>query len=598
MKQFLTKFLIVVLMITLALALVSCKKKGDSESESTATPPASESVQASDSSSTPAQSTPAESTPAESTPVESTHGSVTGAGTPVDGVDVSPALDLLSPILGNEYVTIEFAFEYSNKDGSYLDDLGCEVTAHVKQTAKGYDAVANVVVSEQYVSGSGDYSYNHTAVIDVYYIDGLLVMAGKMDEGEVEYVKGELGTLSDLVTMVNGQIANNPEMLEAYQMAMPAFEELLAVIDQVDLRGLAVNETIDVKQLVFDVVDYVEANKAVDMYSWILRDVLGINPSDTAAVTALENEILALGEGNPTVAQVLDRLVALVNKKANTQIVLKDIVDAIQAELGMTTAEIIDMYNEEVMGYWKWDENLQEDVWCTDDYLPAPGEGDTVYDYFYALLNMYKLNDLLAEGDFDSFEDFCSFIKGGLQYTTFGDFVNEILRQSFTRYDREYVGDGNGDHAWVTEEHPYYVGEGEGNYVWNEEYGYYEYVGYGYGDYVVNYSEYFKYVGEGNGDYVETEIDYVSQMGIVKQMLGEFDVNLVVNFDANGRPVSADASFAITVLTGEATTATQECAVEISFSYTRPSVSFEIPAEALENAEDMFGGSSGKVEVA
>ena len=158
--------------------------------------------------------------------------------------------------------------------------------------------------------------------------------------------------------MVNTMIASDPEMKDAYTQAMPAIEELLAVLDEADLTRVTIDKTIDVKAIAEEIIAYISANEETDLYTWILRDILGINPTDTAKVTALENEILAIGANDPTMAQVLDRVVALLNSKLpqDAQINLKEIIDAIQAEIGITTAEVVEMLNHEM---------FCEEVWVT-----------------------------------------------------------------------------------------------------------------------------------------------------------------------------------------------------------------------------------------
>ena len=586
------------MMFALALSVVGCKKNKDKDKESSKEPTSQ------------VQSTP-ESTPG-STP-ESTPESLPGVippvdanpAQPVDGVDVSPILDILNPILGNEYVTIEFTMSMDTVNPGSTSQDTTHVVAHVKNTDDGYDLVATIETSStfEYTSGGETDTHAYNLVYTLYYVDGMVLIGEKYQDNEPEYLAGEVGTVNELLTMVNGMIAEDPDMKAAYTQIMPAVEELLAVIDEADLNRTTVNETINVKAMYDAFADYIAANENVDMYTWILRDVLGIDPTDDAAVAAFESEILAIGANDPTMAQVLDRVVAYVNSKLpqDTQINLKAIVDELQATVGITTAEAVDMFNHEMFCEMVWDEDLQDVVEvCHEElFLPAPEAGVTIYDYAYTLLNTVKLNDLLAEEDFTDFADAFGFVKSALQHFTFGEWFNDIMGAvAGESHEYEYVGEGNGDYAWLEDGYYSYVGENNGNYAWNSSIGAYENVGWGNGDYEwYSYGWDYKYVGEGNGDYIWVEIDYLAMIKDAKPMINKADVTLTYTPDALGRPVTAGAvvDMAITV---EGQVGTQVTNVAISFTYTQPSVSFEIPADALANAGDLFEAmGGGSVEV-
>ncbi|MBR2384052.1 MAG: hypothetical protein IKA99_00410 [Clostridia bacterium] len=545
MKNFLSKILLVVMMLVLALSVVGCKKNKDKNKESTKEPTSQ------------VESTP-ESLPEVVPPVD------THPVQPVEGVDVSVLLDLFNPVLGNEYATIEFSMAMDLASGNFQTNMVADVVAHVKNTDKGYDLIATVEMEQSVDEEGEEYDYEESITVKVLYVDGMLVLGQAYDGEDMEYVKSEVGNVNDLLTMVNTMIASDPEMKDAYTQAMPAIEELLAVLDEADLTRVTIDKTIDVKAIAEEIIAYISANEETDLYTWILRDILGINPTDTAKVTALENEILAIGANDPTMAQVLDRVVALLNSKLpqDAQINLKEIIDAIQAEIGITTAEVVEMLNHEMFCEEVWDDELQDVVEvCHEElFLPAPEAGVTIYDYFYTLINTIKLNDLLGE-QFASFQELCEFLKGGLQATTFGQLFDSVMGNITHRhFDYEYVGEGNGDTIW-------------------NEYGY-------------------QYVGAGNGDYLEMEIDYMAEFKefVATLDIEKIDVVLGYDHDNYGRPteLNVKVDFDVTAFDDRAT---QVIDVEVKFTYTKPDVEFVISADILANAGDlseMMGGSAEK----
>lgn len=581
------------MMLALALSVVGCKKNKDKDKESEPTSQV-QSTPESTPASTP-ESTP-ESLPEVIPPVDA------NPAQPVDGVDVSPILDVLNPILGNEYVTIEFTMSMDTVNPGSTSQDTTHVVAHVKNTDDGYDLVATIETSSSYTYDGETYGDSHT--LELYYVDGTVLVGATFDGGtDPQYLAGEVGTVNELLTMVNSMIASDPDMKAAYTQIMPAVEELLAVIDEADLNRVTVNETINAKVIVDDIIDYIVSNKETDMYTWILRDIAGIDPTDEAAVAAFENEILAIGANDPTMAQVLDRVVAYINGKLpqDAQINLKAIVDELQATVGITTAEAVEMFNHEMFCEQVWNEDLQEvvEICHEENFLPAPEAGVTIYDYAYSLISTVKLNDLLAqsEGEFADFADAFGFVKDALQHFTFGDWFNDVMGAiTGESHEYGYVGEGNGDYAWLEAGYYRHVGENNGNYAWNSSTGAYENVGWGNGDHEwYGYGQWsYEYVGEGNGDYSWVEIDYMARVEAIKQSLviDKLDVALTYTPDALGRPVTAGAVIDMAVNMG-GQVGTQVTTVAISFTYTQPSVSFEIPADALAVAGDLFEAMGG-----
>lgn len=531
MKKFLNKFLLVAMAFILAFSVVGCKKKKGESTEESKKPAVEESLP-----------------------------EITNPVIPADGVDVSSALDLLAPVLGNAYTTIRLDADINATVNSETVTMAVDGVAYIKMTGKGYDAVAEFSAQ---VSEPG---YSDEMSAKLWFVDGTAAFGVSYSGEPMQYSKITVGNVNDLLTQVNMMIAQQPELKAQYEQIMPVVEQVIATIQEEGNKLEAVDETIDYKAIYDQVVGHIVANKNMNMYDWALTYVLGVDATDSQAVIAFENSVLAIGQENPSLATVLDRLVALVNSKlpADSQISLKAIVDEIQSLTGLTTAEIVQMFNEYMYGEEVYNPATQDYVIVVnpDLALPAPEAGVTLYDYVYALLNTQSLSTALEEMGYDSFQELCEDAKLEMQSATLGDIVNE------------------GIHAYLS--YMGYSSDGQWQYVYTPGEGYYDYD---------SYYDTYTYVGYG-GDYSEVyvPVDYISLIESMNISIGSMSLNLKFTPDAKGRPTLLSYTVAGNMALaygGTNYTVSENGTVKLTFSYTKPSISFAIPSDVLAQAVDM-----------
>ena len=531
MKNFLNKLLLVVMAFVLSLSVVGCKKNKDqgNESEKESKPVVEESV------------------PDDTVPI-----------VPSNGVDVSPVLGLLSPVLDSAYASLKVEGDVNMTADGQTITAEVEANLYIKNTTEGYDVIADFAVSYSEMGQSQSISGK------LYYVGGTAVVGVAYPGAPMQYMKQTIGSFNLIVNQLNTMIAQDPEMKEQFEMIVPAIEEITAAIEAENIGKTAINETVNVKEIYDGIMAHIVANKETDMYSWLLANVAGVDPADAAAVTAFENGILALGAGDPTMAVVLDRVVAYLNAKlpADAQLNLEAIVDEIQAASGLTTAEIVDMVNEELFGYYVYDEETGEDIFVVDeeDCFPAPEAGVSAYDYFYNLLSAFKLNDLLASEGFESFEELCGFAKMMIQEYTFGDVLNMLADEAF--------------------------GLGEWEYVYDPENGKYSYDA---------ENDYYYYDSE-NGEYSEEYVpaDIYAMLDELNIDLDNFTTTIKYTPDSKGRPTELSYSYGMDLsltVDGQDHSVSQDVSLKLTLSYRKPSISFEIPADVLASAQPMGGGA-------
>ena len=166
----------------------------------------------------------------------------------------------------------------------------------------------------------------------------------------------------------------------------------------------------------------------------IILTLAGVDPTDAEAVAQIKDFIAEFYEDNPSVTVFIERIVNAINSaiKENAraqaeengeefvedevfQIDLKEIVDAIQVESGMTTAEIVKMLNDELQG--------------SGFVLPAPELGETIYDYLSVYLEAVTLDAIVQAITEDTTATFASVIDGVIELSkdiTLKDAINLV----------------------------------------------------------------------------------------------------------------------------------------------------------------------------
>ena len=447
-------------------------------------------------------------------------------------VNLGDALDLLAPVLSNNYITIGFTQESVATISSVRSVAQTTVTAFVKKTLNGYDVVA---IFKQVADVQGDTRVLATA--NIYYVDGLAVYGfADYNSGinEMEWKKFEAGTFNELVNKLNVMIASDEEALEVYREVMKAVKKLEVILEGQDLANKNLNLNFNFAEYVNDLLDFIVANKEENMYDFLLENVWGINVDDAEAVASFENSIIELCNTNPTIASIIDEVVTAFNntlmenarneaiangttfdESAVFQLDLEKLLDLLQEQIGVTTAQVVDL--------------IKQMVPELSDYLTVPEDGESLYDYLMVRAQMITVDDVAKVVTGDQNATLLTVIwglKNRLTNITLGDVINGLVSN--------FVGDS------VT----------------------------------------------------SGEADYVAMLNELNVDLQTLLLGITFKADAYGRPTDLGTSNRVQVsyldledsASSQIITATIENSIKITFSYEKIYIAFEIPQEVLDVA--------------
>lgn len=380
MKKLLSLFIALVMSFTLVFGTVACNKNNGNASTGTT-----------ESSDTGSGST-----------TESNSGSQSGEETAkeikVDYVHAKFTATLKSPSATD--VAAETALE-DIKGDVYVKFIGTEVEFAVNADAfvtNLSDATgtekANVKLDVRYVGGVLYGRLTGSAFANGQDENGEPVIEKKeLDECDVLYV----GTLEEVFAYLTAMSEKVDESASVGQQLV--MSQIPAIIDAVKqtiaargkLGQLGLKSypqiTFDVKTQIIDkVLAFVEENAEVDLLT-IIAKLTG--EKDSTVLEERLKKIFDESQGEATVADVVDRLVAFVNSYTAMPVDLKAMCDGIQAEAGLTTADAVAFVKE----------LLKSQAGMTDEQinavLPAVTDGQTIYDYVYAIAKNYKVNDII-----------------------------------------------------------------------------------------------------------------------------------------------------------------------------------------------------------
>lgn len=381
MKKLLSLFIALVMSFTLVFGTVACNKNNGNASTGTT-----------ESSDTGSGST-----------TESNSGSQSGEETAkeikVDYVHAKFTATLKSPSATD--VAAETALE-DIKGDVYVKFIGTEVEFAVNADAfvtNLSDATgtekANVKLDVRYVGGVlyGRLTGSATSVNGQDENGENIIEKNELNECDVSYV----GTLEEVFAYLTAMSEKVDESASVGQQLV--MSQIPAIIDAVKqtiaargkLGQLGLKSypqiTFDVKTQIIDkVLAFVEENAEVDLLT-IIAKLAG--EKDSAVLEERLKKIFDESQGEATVADVVDRLVAFVNSYTAMPVDLKAMCDGIQAEAGLTTADAVAFVKE----------MLKSQAGMTDEQintvLPAVADGQTIYDYVYAIAKNYKVNDII-----------------------------------------------------------------------------------------------------------------------------------------------------------------------------------------------------------
>lgn len=374
MKKLLSLLIAIVMSFTLVFGTVACKKGNESNSDTT-----TESTTGSDTTSGGSQS----GETAKEIKVDYVHAKFTATLKSPSATDVA-AETTLEDIKGDVYVKfIGTEVEFAVNADAFVTNLS-DATGKEK---------ADVKLDVRYVGGVlyGRLTGSATSVNGQDESGKDIIKQEKLDECDVSYV----GTLEEVFAYLKSISENVDESASVGQKLV--MSQIPAIIDAVKqaiaargkLGQLGLKSypqiTFDVKTQIIDkVLAFVEENAEVDLLT-IIAKLTG--EKDSAVLEERLKKIFDESKGEATVADVIDRLVAFIGNYAPVDI--KAICDGMQTEAGLTTADAVALVKE----------MLKSRAGMTDEQidaiLPAVADGQTIYDYVYAVAKNYKVNDII-----------------------------------------------------------------------------------------------------------------------------------------------------------------------------------------------------------
>lgn len=380
MKKLLSLFIALVMSFTLVFGTVACNKNNGDASTGTT-----------ESSDTGSGST-----------TESNSGSQSGEETAqeikVDYVHAKFTATLKSPSATD--VAAETALE-DIKGDVYVKFIGTEVEFAVNADAfvtNLSDATgtekANVKLDVRYVGGVLYGRLTGSAFANGQDENGeAIIEKNELNECDVSYV-GTLEEVFAYLTAMSEKVDESASVSQQLVMSqipaiIDAVKQTIAARGKIGQLGLKSYPqiTFDVKTQIIDkVLAFVEENAEVDLLT-IIAKLTG--EKDSTVLEERLKKIFDESQGEATVADVVDRLVAFVNSYTAMPVDLKAMCDGIQAEAGLTTVDAVAFVKE----------LLKSQAGMTDEQinavLPAVTDGQTIYDYVYAIAKNYKVNDII-----------------------------------------------------------------------------------------------------------------------------------------------------------------------------------------------------------
>lgn len=381
MKKLLSLFIALVMSFTLVFGTVACNKNngnastGTTESSDTGSGSTTESNSGSQS---------GEET-AKEIKVDYVHAKFTATLKSPSATDVA-AETALEDIKGDVYVKfIGTEVEFAVNADAFVTNLS-DATGNEK---------ANVKLDVRYVGGVlyGRLTGSATSVNGQDENGENIIEKKELDECAVSYV-GTLEEVFAYLTAMSEKVDESASVGQQLVMSqipaiIDAVKQTIAARGKLGQLGLKSypQKTFDVKTKIIDkVLAFVEENAEVDLLT-IIAKLTG--EKDSTVLEERLKKIFDESKGEATVADVVDRLVAFVNSYTAMPVDLKAMCDGIQAEAGLTTVDAVAFVKE----------LLKSQAGMTDEQintvLPAVTDGQTIYDYVYAIAKNYKVNDII-----------------------------------------------------------------------------------------------------------------------------------------------------------------------------------------------------------
>lgn len=251
-----------------------------------------------------------------------------------------------------EYINLTFtATGMSEKDES--DKSTITGTFHLKKTDAGYDVVYETE-EEGYTSygeGSSLEPTPYTSKTRGWYLDGLTVQ-GETDTRNMQATQEEVWEYDSLYMGT---------MNDVLGIAGLTTDDALAAVGRILSEGETTETGIaysyDAKPLFDAVVGWIKANQNTPLNTCLET----LFDTDKAGIEAMIDELFKEGQ---TVSGFIAEVEEILGK-AGLAVSFKEIVDGAQEMIGLTTAELVALVNEQI----------------PSAQLEPPAEGKTIYDY-------------------------------------------------------------------------------------------------------------------------------------------------------------------------------------------------------------------------
>lgn len=251
-----------------------------------------------------------------------------------------------------EYINLTFtATGMSEKDES--DKSTITGTFHLKKTDAGYDVVYETVETgyTSYGEGSSLEPTPYTSKTRGWYLDGLTVQ-GETDTRNMQATQEEVWEYDSSYTGT---------MNDVLGIAGLTTDDVLAAVGRILSEGETTETGIaysyDAKPVFNAVVGWIKANQNTPLNTCLET----LFDTDKTGIEAMIDELFKEGQ---TVSGFIAEVEEILGK-AGLAVSFKEIVDGAQEMIGLTTAELVALVNEQI----------------PSAQLEPPAEGKTIYDY-------------------------------------------------------------------------------------------------------------------------------------------------------------------------------------------------------------------------
>ena len=283
----------------------------------------------------------------------------------VGTVNLADELSLFSKVLDNNYINVKIKIREENVP-SYSNERTYDVKA--KRTAKGYDIIIIATMEDDETDSVGK----------IFYVDGNIVQAYAPNGKDFQYkTQGQGVYFVDLMSSYNAQINADTKSKLIYHVLKPILHKYVEIKETLEYR--------EFEEDYESTIELLEKNRSQSIHDFVLKEILGVVPSNVEDVTKIKDGILEFCSGNPSIATFIDKIESYINTLVSEEnkIDIKAYVNDLQKRSGVTTQEFVVMARENIP-------NIA-------DNLRDANEGEGIYDYIRSYLRVISLNTFVKE---------------------------------------------------------------------------------------------------------------------------------------------------------------------------------------------------------